>query len=534
MADDTVQQEVDWWKIPGIFPRLATDKDHVIKVKREIVPIVFVPGIMGTRLEQAATTKPAWDPDSKMFAAKFAFLNEAQRKSLLVNNVPGAAYSPSYLRVIKALSDSTKGALDKAGDPVPNAAEAEERGWGNLLWDQSYGNFILKLSRFRPRMRESVLGVDIPLELDSIFATPVYAIGYNWTDSCAAAGDMIAKRITQIIARESAKGVCEKVIVMTHSMGGLASRAASELSGAQASIQGIVHGVQPAIGAPAAYWRMKGGFEHAGLPGPDWLIGPKGSYVTALLGNIPGGLELLPHPEYRPNGKGWLNFRDKDGNIVKTLPDSDPYAEIYRQRDRFFRLVDPELLDPANFDRSKPETAETAFQNYLKVLAKAETFVRAIVGKMHPHTYSFHGDSETKPTEVTIELSLKRKWLLASVFEADRSIIDVVNDANLARDPSMVDDRDDRAAWRDYYLDAKVRRYEIEMGRPAGRGDGTVPTLSGAFLAARSNWGMTLSPARDIDHQPAYDDSGAFAFAGQAMVLLLLRRAAERLGVKLP
>src|SRR5450759_2344349 len=102
-------------------------------------------------------------------------------------------------------------------------------------------------------------------DLGRIFEFPVYAVGYNWTESAGTAGEKLAARITEIIAEANdIVGFCEKVILISHSMGGLVSRWASEKAGAAGSILGIVHGVQPITGAPVAYWRIKAGFENFG------------------------------------------------------------------------------------------------------------------------------------------------------------------------------------------------------------------------------------------------------------------------------
>jgi predicted alpha/beta hydrolase family esterase len=66
-----------------------------------------------------------------------------------------------------------------------------------------------------------------------------------------------------------------KVIIVTHSMGGLVARYASQVSGAKDKILGIVHGVIPDLGSPAAYRRMKVGAKQEGMAGPCWVIPQK-------------------------------------------------------------------------------------------------------------------------------------------------------------------------------------------------------------------------------------------------------------------
>ena len=55
---------------------------------------------------------------------------------------------------------------------------------------------------------------------------PVHAMGYNWLRSNKKSGKEIAARIEALIKRYVDQGYqCEKVIVVTHSMGGLVARA---------------------------------------------------------------------------------------------------------------------------------------------------------------------------------------------------------------------------------------------------------------------------------------------------------------------
>ena len=87
-----------------------------------------------------------------------------------------------------------------------------------------------------------------------------------------------------------------------------------KLSGAEGQVLGVVHGVQPAYGAPAAYMRIKAGFEGSGITGrlASRFLGPTGRDVTALLANAIGGLELLPGKHYvtSQGSSRWLEIPD--------------------------------------------------------------------------------------------------------------------------------------------------------------------------------------------------------------------------------
>ncbi len=88
---------------------------------------------------------------------------------------------------------------------------------------------------------------------------------------------------------------CHKVILVTHSMGGLVARYYSECltepGPGRDKIYGIVHGVMPSIGAAATYTRMKRGTEN-----PESGMAGAAGYVTSH----------VLWPQRSGNGGYWL------------------------------------------------------------------------------------------------------------------------------------------------------------------------------------------------------------------------------------
>ncbi len=218
---------------------------------------------------------------------------------------------------------------------------------------------------------------------------PVHAMGYNWLRSNRNSGVDVADRIRALIARYKAQGFeCGKVILVTHSMGGLVARAVihPEMGNLQENVLGIVHGVMPAIGAGAAYKRMRCGFEDPGLMSPiasitAKVLGNFGPEVTAVLGNAQGGLELLPSQAY---GNGWLKV-NYDGQTLKALPQQgDPYEEIYKLRDKWYGLLREEWINPANHQGG-------GFQRTSGLLDKAKKFHQDIANSYHDQSYAHYG-----------------------------------------------------------------------------------------------------------------------------------------------
>jgi hypothetical protein len=88
---------------------------------------------------------------------------------------------------------------------------------------------------------------------------PVHAMGYNWLKSNSHSATVLRKRILALMTKYRAQGFrCEKIILVTHSMGGLVARALihPDIGALGSEVLGIVHGVMPAMGAPAAYKRI--------------------------------------------------------------------------------------------------------------------------------------------------------------------------------------------------------------------------------------------------------------------------------------
>ena len=227
-------------------------------------------------------------------------------------------------------------------------------------------------------------GVDSIRPLDDAWY-PVHAIGYNWLHSNGEAAKDVAQRIREIIAYyKRLKFDCSKVIVVTHSMGGLVGRALihPDYGNAQDLVAGIVHGAMPAVGAAAAYKRIRMGFEGSGIEGyiAKKVLGDTGPKVTAVLANSPGGLQLLPSERY---GAGWLKA-SVDGREVMSLPQSDPYSEIYTVQDKWYRLINEAWINPAVLNTSN-------IDNAIRSLTLAKKFHHQIGETYHSETYLSYG-----------------------------------------------------------------------------------------------------------------------------------------------
>lgn len=478
------KHQVDWNKVDEFLAGLDTKETHEIEVRREAIPLVFVPGIMGTHLRRPGTngegeadgfpnlrwsTATGWMLSNLIFAGS----DGAYRRRLIVGK-PHETFNPDYLEVDE---DSPPG-----------------DGWRGIMEDY---HFFLKL------LRKHDWG-----DLDKYFVFPVYAVGYNWTDDVKNAGTYLAKRIDKIIEESRAiTGLCEKVIVITHSMGGLVSRTASELCGARDKIVGIVHGVQPVNGSPGAYWRMKAGFEGFDSLGMvQRALGNSGPKVTAIMGNIPGGLTLLPNKLYRSNDNrtDWVRVTHGSKTLV-AKPERDPYAEIYSipaipkpakdersSQNNYWALVDPSLLNPEKtapdggdpFDEMNSEL-DKAWTNYLANLKIAENLHDELSPPAGPlrHAQTLAASGIGHKSADVISMEVESVWF--------------------ANDPYP------NQEFRGFFTDATGEEWQAVLQKPAGEGDGTVP-LSSAVAVDTPGRPSPGDVKLKMEHQPAYGDMPAF------------------------
>jgi hypothetical protein len=258
------------------------------------------------------------------------------------------------------------------------------------------------------------------------------------------------------------KFTCEKVIIITHSMGGFVARYCSEVLGNADKIAGIFHVAMPDNGSPATYKRMKSGFEGGFLNIASSYLGNDGEDVTAVLGHAPGGLELLPNKHYYDaNGnKGtWLQLQ-QEGNHTVIADMSNPYANVYTQINPWWRLITPEWLVPeVTGTKEKQEDAvEKVFnKQYLKTInGTVKVFHDKLAEQKHCFTFMLNN--------INNELSSFDQV----VWESDENLEDRNSQQVLADD--TYEDTNERTIT----LDSNWINDEVVIMDASAGGDGTV------------------------------------------------------------
>ncbi|WP_055337179.1 esterase/lipase family protein [Ralstonia solanacearum] len=512
---------------------------------RRVLPIIFLPGIMGTNLrlkperqrELRRDNNIAWRPERYGTAYDSANATAPERQQLLD---PEMTQVDTYDPATNPTGDS-KETADMRHDNVslpkfkldvgintplicddpPTAKprktkeqKARARGWGEVYFD----SYRFLLERCEQRLNsafwggkldpwwKSVVGVSptawqatekpalAPLTEDDLKQAvkgcwfPVHAVGYNWLKSNKEAGTYAAERIEKIMADYRQWGFqCEKVIVVTHSMGGLVGRALihPDIGGMHDKVLGVVHGVQPAIGAATGYKRMRCGFEDPGLGITTLtssiaakICGNMGAEVTAVLANSPGGLQLLPSEAY---GNGWLRVMHK-GRTIKSLPQTgDPYEEIYKLQDRWYGLLRPEWINPGRDRKGGIERTH----GYLN---DAKAFHRDIEQTYHDQSYAHYGADNGRPAWRNVTWEINERAAVGNV-DALRIVTDTQQGALEV-------------------ADATAQRIRVRLLPADGPGDQTVPLFS-ADHQLRSGRFKGLFRQTGYEHQASYKDERA-------------------------
>lgn len=536
---------------------LETGRTHTVHVVRTAVPVVFVPGIVGSRLgriSRGSRVDVVWDPDDVPFMLRNYFSSQSSagsKRQLLI----GARHDPAdlvplhpwHLARRKLAPWQVQGACAPQARFAQLSAEQADRGWTSVAMS-SYRRVLFHLAG-------PALGDRLPrLGADSLVLTPVHAFGYNWTASTSDAGALLATYVRGLVqAQRDAGRECPGAVLVTHSMGGLVARAACLLHGLAGLVLGVVHGVQPSNGSAAAYWRMKAGFPRGGFASGIGarVLGSDGREVTALLGNMPGGLELLPNHLYEPapGRRSWLFWPSREQTTA--LPRAgDPYEEIYLERTAPWRLVpDATWLDPTGSEGQVlaaeaaqaaergvgTEGARTPWDMYRSRVRAARSLHRRIGGRQHARTVSFYGSGVPTPAEVRFD-SARIEPPLAVFGVGAREARGAAHGPLTAEavcrtltrhapaggayawfEPVPVGGRTDHP----FRLGQEVWRHTLRAA--AGGGDGTVPVGSGRALCPGPDGG-TCARFDGLEHEPAYRDDTVLAWTAR-QVLALVRPA---------
>ncbi|WP_455816395.1 lipase family alpha/beta hydrolase [Pseudomonas cerasi] len=480
----------------------------LLKPPIKVIPVIFLPGVMGTNLmsNKAYKTEPIWRGDSLLGVYwEWASKNGSNRRKLL---------NPDTTKV------DNRGAIDPTlyspcsddGNLFPSR---RDRDWGAIL-SFSYGKFLSvfqgallddwqqalmndrtpsegkggALSQLVDRKLAEENGAEISgesvmtqEELNHFqkFLFPLHVYGYNWLQDNKISAEGLASYIDEVIGLyqyEHSHGMAfsagqEKVILVTHSMGGLVARHASQIAGVQDKILGIVHGVIPDLGSPAAYRRMKVGAKQEGMAGA--VLGNTAQELMPVLARAPAPLQLLPSAKYL-GGAPWLTVEggSEDGSDTKLPTTRDPYREIYRNKTLWYRLYEADIIDK---DAAVIKSNWAEYSDLIRKVVKP--FIEDLDNTYHPNTYAFYGHKTG--SDGTLIWKKTSRTFPKNMHESDRKLPNNYREIPLPFHRSQL-----------YHV--------VSSNTP---GDGTVPVESLSTIRYSSSIKSVL--ATDVDHQGAYN-----------------------------
>lgn len=571
-----VEENGDQYSQATLTPTDDT-QEKIVLAKPYVIPILFIPGIMGTNLRSKKDKKITWRPPNADLAGALDLIGQ-----LLQYAVKSTKERANDLTT-PAVEIDPSGPVDPGDSGLPKNVLVA-RGWGALM-RSSYHPFMGKLQhqlnqlsvydfkRCEADLQEwaKEQGLEAPADWGAEGGEPltkeeilhsanyqfdIWAGGYNWLQSNRDSGAAIKEAIENVILpyynegkkvtvkeapdgegknecsiqrKKPSRPLAEKVIVVTHSMGGLVSRSLTEIHQCD-KVMGVSHGVQPATGAPATYKRMRSGFEGA----EQLFLGRNAADVVAILSQAPGGLELLPTADYN-DGKPWLKVRDKNDKdkVILALPENgDPYEEIYNSPAWYgmvpeanLGLMTPgEKLGNSNSDDESPRKA------LKKTIDKVREFHEAIEKKYKTPTYAHYGAQGKRDKDK------ERGGVLGSGLMASKNLFTWGEVAWEGEGVSKMTPGQILIADDDGNGELKTTSgIKLSIGEPDCPGDGTVPLPSGE---APGKAGIALSFAHghgnpgkcneyfSYDHQGSYGDKhGRSLYASMYAIIKIAQQA---------
>jgi hypothetical protein len=381
-------------------------------IKKTIVPVIFIPGIFGSRLENPKGEKNdtcfIWDPNRILSLMNHyakgvsAIVSERIWKDREIDAKVKRLHNPDAVVMKDHRYEGHKGGnsnepiLKKIlGNPTfwrlaeqydretrkDNKWEGEDAD-GKAYWSDEADRIAKEeYQRRSDRGWYGVLDIYDPLletvhELeDDEFIYTVSAFGYDWRFDLDKAAAKLNDRIAEVLAIKEYpefgkvtvdyKKVHDKAIIITHSQGSIVARYALTKLGADAKVEAVVHMDQPTTGAPVLYRRFITGSgperapfdslfgfgDNAGDRVFGAILGNSAYHFTRMAAPLTGALSLLPTNDYlsKKGGDQFTWIQTEGKPLEFKKPITDVYDDIYLSEEH--GLVNHKRYDSAGVPR---------------------------------------------------------------------------------------------------------------------------------------------------------------------------------------
>lgn len=359
--------------------RVTRDGRHTLR--RDWWPVVLVPGIMGSRVEMQDGSDRIWDPDRTRFML-WLMTQSPNTLTVLYNHrlTPG--------RTMREIYNSDNDQLDPYRDreEITIGLSRAERNWGSVAWEY-YGRGAVGIQR------------DIAPS-----GGVLWCFGYDWRRSNLDNG-LLLKQFVENTVRPTSPF---KPIIVTHSMGGLVTRAACQAHGMESMVLGVVHTMMPTYGATEAYGSQKLG--RMSFPF-KYLVGNTREEIACVSSGVTGMFELMPNSIY-PD-RQWLTIDSQLDPLCDPpgpYPLTNPYR-MYREESGLVGLVRHRTFNAnvVNVGANRyVMQSRRVLRSILQNIDSAERYhEQQIRDYCHPHTRLIVGNN--RDTVVRAELSCHRE-----------------------------------------------------------------------------------------------------------------------------
>lgn len=215
------------------YVKLGSSAPIKVRVRGRTLPIVVVPGFMGTRLSDPVTKKLVWNPTGFPM-------------SVVTDTTPGP-FACDYERLQQVSSPLVP------DDFYPYEDEADRKRVEHIR------HYTHMVTPYYGKLSEMLAKEDYVLadaKAKKLGVKPrVYCCGYDWRQDNAKSAMRLAEVVDEAL-RETGE---EKVILVAHSMGGLVARYYCRALGGESKVFAIHSVGSPMLGAPSAYTQLKHG-----------------------------------------------------------------------------------------------------------------------------------------------------------------------------------------------------------------------------------------------------------------------------------
>ena len=375
-------------------------------------PIVFFPGIMGSRLYFPAGNK-YWDPDSDWEMTAWMPI----------------WHSSDYLRKRIHVREPAGVVIDRTDKKI--TPKEADRGWGGVAWE-FYGPFLQKLQQIASTPDSSQSDAK---------AADAFAVGYDWRQNLDWLGRYAQTKIRRILDMTAS----DKVILVTHSMGGLVVRSAfAQDESLKRQVAGVLYISQPTVGAVIMYRRLYTGMKKD-LDGGGGLadrlfrliLGNTQAAFVATSAGLPGAIQLLPSASFPSANAGEIwHPAVREGTIPPAL-----YSFAQSPTGlNFPRLKLPEGVRPdlpqriAELERfhdllKSPDAPATTHDNSWLIYGtdlKTETRIQFDAGKPVAVTESLGDEVVPSVSATALGLSADRMIPVSNAKHSDACLYDAV------------------------------------------------------------------------------------------------------------